>query len=37
MSHLTLQEVVDRINQIYFSVENRQAKDDHGRNQETSP
>ncbi len=28
MAHLTLQEVVDRINQIYFSVEKRHAQDD---------
>ena len=27
MAHLTLQEVVDRINQIYFSVEKRHAQD----------
>ena len=26
MAHLTLQEVVDRINQIYFSVEKRHAQ-----------
>ncbi len=29
MAHLTLQEVVDRINQIYFSVETRRTQDDH--------
>jgi hypothetical protein len=28
MAHLTLQEVVDRINQIYFSVENPHTQDD---------
>jgi hypothetical protein len=28
MAHLTLQEVVDRINQIYFSVEKRRTQDD---------
>jgi hypothetical protein len=27
MAHLTLQEVVDRINQIYFSVEDRRTQD----------
>lgn len=28
MAHLTLQEVVDRINQIYSSVENHKIRDD---------
>jgi hypothetical protein len=28
MSHLTLQEVIDKINQKYTSLENRRAKDD---------
>ncbi len=37
MSPLTLQEVIDRINQIYFSVEKRRGKDDEGRNQKHRP
>ncbi len=37
MSHLTLQEVIDRINQIYFSVEDQSAKDDYVGNQEHRP
>ena len=37
MSHLTLQEVIDRINQIYFSVESRRGKDDHSQNQKHRP
>ena len=32
-----LQEVIDRINQIYFSVEIRRAKDDRAREQEHRP
>jgi rRNA processing protein Gar1 len=37
MSQLTLQEVIDRINQVYFSVETRRAKDDHARDQKHRP
>jgi hypothetical protein len=39
MAHLTLQEVVDRINQIYPSVENRraQAQDDRAIDQKHRP
>jgi hypothetical protein len=37
MSHLTLQEVIDRINRIYPSVERRRARDDYARDQMHRP
>jgi tRNA G10 N-methylase Trm11 len=37
MAHLTLQEVVDRINQIYFSVEKRHTQDDRADYRERDP
>ena len=37
MTHLTLQEVVDRINQIYFSVEDQRPKYDHAPTQKHRP
>lgn len=37
MSHMTLQEVIDRINQTYSSVENRGAENDHARDQKHRP
>jgi hypothetical protein len=37
MAHLTLQEVVDRINQIYSSVENRRAQDGPARDLKHRP
>ena len=37
MSHMTLQEVIDRIIQTYSSVENRRAKNDHARDQKHRP
>jgi hypothetical protein len=37
MAHRTLQEVVDRINQIYFSMEDRQPAYDHAATQKHRP
>jgi hypothetical protein len=37
MSHLTLQEVIERVNQIYSSGENRRPEDDHARDQKHRP
>ena len=37
MGHLTLQEVIDRINKVYSFVEDRRAQDDRGREQTHRP
>jgi hypothetical protein len=37
MAHLTLQEVIDRINQIYSFVEDGRAQRDRGREQTHRP
>lgn len=37
MSHLTLQEVIDRVNQTYSSGEDRRPKDDYAKEQKHRP